>query len=121
MSDIFYDQSLKSIVFIGNDIATVSGINNLIQQLYLRFLCEKGEIVHYSEYGTRLYQIISKSMNEERKKEAEREIIETAMQEPDVQAVEEVIFNITKNKVMITVTIRAMDTVFNIYLEEEFT
>lgn len=121
MSDIFYDQSLKSIVFIGNDIATVSGINNLIQQLYLRFLCEKGEIVHYPEYGTKLYSIISKSMNEERKKEAEREIIETAMQEPDVQDVEAVKFDIAENKLKITVSIRAMDTVFDIYLEEEFT
>jgi hypothetical protein len=39
------------VIWNGDDIATVSGVDNVKQQAYLQFLCDRGESVYFPEYG----------------------------------------------------------------------
>jgi len=88
--DIFYDPVRRDISFVGDELATMSGIQNYLVQLQLLFLTEEGEIADYPDYGTRLYQIIGKAMTPAREEEAKREARRTIQKHPDTERVDSV-------------------------------
>lgn len=118
-TDIFYDPLKRDIAFAGTDVATMSELENIERQLYLRLLCEKGELVYYPEYGTHLYQMISKAMSPTRITEIKREVIETVMQDERVTGVEDVIVDIGQDDVLtISATVLVGKDKLNIVLED---
>lgn len=117
--DLLYDVKRKSIVFVGDEVATVSGAENLKQQLTLRLLCEKGELIYYPEYGTRLYKLLTKSMTPNRIKEIQSEVADTCMQDPRVDEVIDVQVSVNDNIATIIVIVEGLGERITIELEEE--
>lgn len=61
------------IVFAGDNLATVSGEENVRQQAYLRLLADLGESVFFPEYGTLLHTFLAKPYSDENARKAEAE------------------------------------------------
>ena len=61
------------IVFSGDNLATVSGEDNVKQQAYLRELTDKGESVFFPDFGTLLFTYANKPYTEENARKAEAE------------------------------------------------
>ena len=61
------------IVFDGDNLATVSGEDNVSQQSYLRELADKGESVFFPDFGTLLFTYVAKPYTEENARMAEGE------------------------------------------------
>ncbi|QYY44789.1 Phage baseplate assembly protein W [Aneurinibacillus thermoaerophilus] len=118
-TDIFYDVKKRDIQFVGNEIATMSQIENIRNQLYLRLLCEKGELIYYPEYGTNLYRMLSKSMTPAQIQKIEGEVRDTIMQDPRVDNVQSVTVEVGKDDVVIiTARVTVQDITFDLVLEE---
>ncbi|KKX52559.1 MULTISPECIES: hypothetical protein [Brevibacillus] len=59
------------IMWSGDTLATVTGIENVKQQAYLRLLTTLGESEFYPQYGTTLSEVLAKPYTPENKKLAE--------------------------------------------------
>ncbi|MDO3680643.1 DUF2634 domain-containing protein [Paenibacillus ehimensis] len=70
-------------VWEGDNLATVSGEDNVKQQAYLRLITDLGESVFFADYGSRLQMYLSKPFNEENKKKAEAEAKATLLRVGD--------------------------------------
>ncbi|TYS55742.1 DUF2634 domain-containing protein [Bacillus infantis] len=117
--DLLYDIKLKSIVFTGDEMATVSGAENLKQQLTLRLLCEKGELLYYPEYGTNLFKLLTKSLSPSRIQEIKREVTENCMDDPRTEEVLDVQVAVNNNQAKITAIVKGLGETFSIEIEEE--
>ncbi|MCP1306479.1 DUF2634 domain-containing protein [Paenibacillus tyrfis] len=60
-------------VWEGDNLATVSGEDNVDQQAYLQLITDSGESVFFTDYGGRLQMYLSRPFNDENKKKAEAE------------------------------------------------
>ncbi|UED70701.1 DUF2634 domain-containing protein [Brevibacillus sp. HD3.3A] len=68
------------IMWSGDTLATVSGLENVKQQAYLRLLTSLGESEFYPEYGCTLSEILAKPFTPENKKTAESIARDTLLQ-----------------------------------------
>ncbi|WP_019123646.1 DUF2634 domain-containing protein [Brevibacillus massiliensis] len=59
------------IMWTGDTLATVSGLENVKQQAYLRLLTALGESEFFSNYGTTLSEVLAKPYTPDNKKTAE--------------------------------------------------
>ncbi|MFD0682369.1 MULTISPECIES: DUF2634 domain-containing protein [unclassified Paenibacillus] len=103
--DIYYSPVQRDITFIGNELSTMSDLENLRSQLYLRLLCEKGELRGYPEYGTNLYKLLSKALTPTRTQEIQREVTETLKQDARVIRVDTVQIVVSEDAVTISTTV----------------
>lgn len=67
------------IMWNGDDLATVSGVDNVNQQAYLATLTDLGENVFFSLYGGRLYEYAAKPFTMDNKQKMESEAREILM------------------------------------------
>lgn len=63
-----------AIVYNGYDLTTVSGIDNVNQQAYLRSVTDLGESIFYSNYGSKLYEYLAKPYTPENIEKVENEV-----------------------------------------------
>jgi phage baseplate assembly protein W len=71
------------------DLATLSGVDNLIQALLLRFLTPRGALtlLGHSDYGSRLEELIGELNNDANRNRAKLYVLQALAAEPRVQKV----------------------------------
>ncbi|ASS75764.1 hypothetical protein CIG75_12730 [Tumebacillus algifaecis] len=89
-TDIFYDPTAKDVQWLGLDLVTISGAENYRQQMILRLLTDRGELIHYPDYGTSLFHLARLSMSPARLEELQRELVQTCQQDTRTQQVDQV-------------------------------
>jgi hypothetical protein len=67
-------------VWEGDNLATVSGADNIQQQAYLRLLTDQGESIFFRDYGCKLQTLLSKPFTPENKQRAEADAKAALMQ-----------------------------------------
>ncbi|MDC0763491.1 DUF2634 domain-containing protein [Brevibacillus sp. AG] len=102
MRGVYYNAKMRDIAFVRSDLATASDLEWIEQRLYLRILTEKGELLDYPDFGTLLWQMVSKGTRPSNLQAMERELIETLMQDPDVTEVRDVTVRIDNDTVSIS-------------------
>jgi hypothetical protein len=68
------------LVWQGDNLATVSDVDNVHQQAYLRSITDKGESVFFKNYGSLLQQYKNLPFTEENKRKIEAEAKATLLQ-----------------------------------------
>jgi len=95
------------------DLDTLSGADNLVQALLLRFLTPRGELLGHPDYGSRLADLIGEPNTETNRNRAKLYTLEALNAEPRVKKVLEV--KVTQNlrdrtQVDIAVKLLAIDS-----------
>ncbi len=74
------------------DIATVDGVANLVQAIYLRLLTKKGDMAHlgHPDYGSRIHELIGYSLNRANLELLRRYVRQALSEEPRVAHIEQV-------------------------------
>lgn len=67
------------VIWNGDDIATVSGVENVKQQAYLQFLCDRGESEFFPFYGELISFLRGKPFTASQKSQAEEQAREGLM------------------------------------------
>lgn len=62
-----------AIVYNGDDLVIVEGIENVKQQAYLRSITDLGESIFYSNYGGKIYEYLAKPYTPENIEKVENE------------------------------------------------
>ena len=80
------------------DLETVSGVDNLVQALFLRFLTPVGELAQlgHSTYGSRLFELIGERNTETNRNRAKMFVLQALGDEPRVKRVQSV--QVTQNR-----------------------
>ena len=112
----------------GLDLDTLSGADNLVQALLMRFLTPQGELaaLGHPEYGSRLFDLIGELNNDTTRNRAKLYVLQALAAEPRVKDVVSV--KVTPNRASptqldIAITLRAVDSdtplnlVFPFFLE----
>jgi phage baseplate assembly protein W len=75
-----------------NDLETLSGVDNLLQALLLRFLTPVGELalLGHPAYGSRLFELIGELNNETNRNRAKLYVLQSLAAEPRVKEVRSV-------------------------------
>jgi phage baseplate assembly protein W len=81
----------------GEDLETVTRVDNLSQALLLRFLTEVGELalLGHPDYGSRLFELIGELNSETNRNRAKLFVLEALQAEPRVKEIKAV--NVTQN------------------------
>lgn len=109
MSDLLYDAANRDIVFVGDEVAAVEdGLQDYLQQMQLRWLTERGELVHYPDFGTIIYGYLTKSLSPSRISEIQREAREVCMQDRRTEAVHDVQVIEDEQSLRLDVLLRAL-------------
>ncbi|TPG70775.1 hypothetical protein EEL31_21560 [Brevibacillus laterosporus] len=116
---LYYDAKRRDIAFNGYDLATTSDIEWLEQRLYLRILCEKGELLDYPDYGTNLWLMLSKGTRPSNLQAIERELMETLLQDPDVIEAKEIQIIVDGDNVEISAVVVTAIGEVTLRVEEE--
>ncbi|MFN8483145.1 MAG: GPW/gp25 family protein [Anaerolineae bacterium] len=112
----------------GQDLDLLSGADNLVQALLMRFLTPLGELdaLGHPEYGSRLFDLIGELNNDTTRNRAKLYVLQALAAEPRVQTVLSV--RVTQNRTKptqmdIDISLRAVDSdtplnlVFPFFLE----
>lgn len=75
------------VMWNGDDIATVSGTENVLQQSYLRCTTDLGESVFFSDYGTLINSWAAKPYTPETKQQVETEARVTLLRVGDASGI----------------------------------
>lgn len=73
------------VVWEGDNLSTVSGIDNVQQQAYLRAMTTIGESIFYKDYGAKLLQYSTLPFTDENKSKIEAEAKEMLLQVGNAQ------------------------------------
>ncbi|MFD2172454.1 DUF2634 domain-containing protein [Tumebacillus lipolyticus] len=113
-TDIFYDPTAKDVQWLGLDLMTISGVENYRQQMILRLLTDRGELIHYPDYGTSLYRLARLSMSPARVEELQRELVQTCQQDPRTQQVDQVEIVQDNGSLRISARLQALEREFRL-------
>ncbi len=80
------------------DLETITGADNLVQALLLRFLTPQGEltVLGHSTYGSRLFELIGERNTETNRNRAKLFVLQALADEPRVKKVQSV--QVTQNR-----------------------